>query len=378
MRESSYLGIAGDLRSRIEAGSLRPGDKLPNLRQLAASHGVSLATAQRAVAVLQRDRYVDANGRHGCVVVDDWLAAVARGGERRNGRRALRVGLVARWSWAAGQPVFAPPHLPALERSLTERLFGNGGELVHFTSHDDSRQGLLALREQVAASRVDAVLVLDKAPAWREEFAAALAELPCVCVAFGVTADLGPGIDLLLVEDTWGIRELILRLYRLGHRRIAYLGFDHRVRPDCGWNLPRLQAWQATRQSCELPADPSGAILLPDWPEAKSPAVAARLCDYSAVVCANDMMADAAISGLAAAGRRVPDDLSVTGFDNDPLTAPRLGLTTIAFPVERLASIFLAHVERRRAQDENLGDHALIMVRPLLLPRSSWGPARTG
>ena len=54
-----------------------------------------------------------------------------------------------------------------------------------------------------------------------------------------------------------------------------------------------------------------------------------RLADSTAVVCYNDEIAAKLIDVLRRAGKRVPDDLSVVGFDNSPFAGSQLyNLTT--------------------------------------------------
>ncbi|WP_304598557.1 LacI family DNA-binding transcriptional regulator [Plantactinospora sp. BC1] len=79
--------------------------------------------------------------------------------------------------------------------------------------------------------------------------------------------------------------------------------------------------------------------------------------DTQALVCANDAIAIGAMSALRAAGLRVPDEVSVTGFDDIPLATdvtPRL--TTVAVPLARIGqdAIRLAlgdHDEPRRTTE---------------------------
>lgn len=68
------------------------------------------------------------------------------------------------------------------------------------------------------------------------------------------------------------------------------------------------------------------------------------------VLCLNDRLAFGAYQALAEAGRRVPDDVAVLGFDNDEIAAYlRPGLTTLALPHEEMG---------RRAVELLLGDEA--------------------
>ncbi|MCS0637182.1 TetR/AcrR family transcriptional regulator C-terminal domain-containing protein [Streptomyces sp. LP05-1] len=63
-----YLRIAADLRRRIAAGELAPGDRVPSTRRLAADWGVALATATKALTALRLEGTVEARPRVGTVV----------------------------------------------------------------------------------------------------------------------------------------------------------------------------------------------------------------------------------------------------------------------------------------------------------------------
>ncbi|MBO4271283.1 TetR/AcrR family transcriptional regulator C-terminal domain-containing protein [Microbispora triticiradicis] len=66
--EPPYRRIAGDIRRRIESGELRPGDRMPSTRRLAAEWGVALATATKAMTALRQEGLVHAQPRVGTVV----------------------------------------------------------------------------------------------------------------------------------------------------------------------------------------------------------------------------------------------------------------------------------------------------------------------
>ena len=96
------------------------------------------------------------------------------------------------------------------------------------------------------------------------------------------------------------------------------------------------------------------------------------------IVCGNDAMAIGALAALAAAGLRVPGDVSVTGYDDlpqAPYTVPPL--TTVAQPVVEVAA---AAVERLLARVERPATaprpgHTVFPVR-LVIRRSTAPPAR--
>jgi DNA-binding LacI/PurR family transcriptional regulator len=88
----------------------------------------------------------------------------------------------------------------------------------------------------------------------------------------------------------------------------------------------------------------------------------------TAIVCTSDILALGALREIRRRGRRVPDDLTVTGFDG-VLEAERAGLTTVAQPV----------LEKGRAAGRLLLDRSQRTGRTLVLPtelvvRTTSGP----
>ncbi|MDQ7802558.1 TetR/AcrR family transcriptional regulator C-terminal domain-containing protein [Amycolatopsis sp. A133] len=65
-----YLRIAADLRRRISAGELRPGDRVPSTRALVRDWGVAMATAAKALSVLGEQGWVRAVPGSGTVVAE--------------------------------------------------------------------------------------------------------------------------------------------------------------------------------------------------------------------------------------------------------------------------------------------------------------------
>lgn len=66
--EPPYLRIAAEIRARIDAGELRPGDAVPSTRAVMREWGVALATAAKALGRLRQDGVVEAHPGAGTVV----------------------------------------------------------------------------------------------------------------------------------------------------------------------------------------------------------------------------------------------------------------------------------------------------------------------
>ncbi|WP_439384277.1 GntR family transcriptional regulator [Amycolatopsis lexingtonensis] len=75
-----YVVIAEELRGRIARGELAPGARVPSTRRLATDHGVAMATAAKALALLSQEGLVRAEPRSGTVVA---------GRESRGSQRGL-------------------------------------------------------------------------------------------------------------------------------------------------------------------------------------------------------------------------------------------------------------------------------------------------
>jgi DNA-binding LacI/PurR family transcriptional regulator len=119
------------------------------------------------------------------------------------------------------------------------------------------------------------------------------------------------------LADGSPMAEIIEHLAALGHRRFVHLSGDLQFASARG----RLQTYLATIERLGLE---SVGVLEGDWSPQSGVAAIGRLaddCGVTAVIAANDEIAAGAISAATARGWRVPDDLSVTGWNNDPIAA---------------------------------------------------------
>jgi DNA-binding LacI/PurR family transcriptional regulator len=194
------------------------------------------------------------------------------------------------------------------------------------------------------------------------------------------------GVDHVGIDDRAAMRSLGAYLIGLGHRRIGVvcmrLGRD---RHDGFADLRRQQTARFHVQRARLAglSDAFAAALM-DWsvvPVAErldhtirsGASATSELLDHdstlTAVVCTSDILALGALREIRRRGRRIPEDLTVTGFDG-VLEAERAGLTTVSQPV----------LEKGRVAGQLLLDRFQPTSRTIMLPtelvvRATSGPA---
>ncbi len=120
----------------------------------------------------------------------------------------------------------------------------------------------------------------------------------------------------LRIDYLSGIEQIVKYLYENGHRRIAFVA----GRPGLKSNLVRLQAYEKTMRHLGLEPGPvlSGNLRF-EGGLAAGLAIAKLSPRPTAVMAVNDLTAVGVIKGLLNAGCRVPQDISVTGFDKTRL-----------------------------------------------------------
>ena len=294
-----------------------------------------------------------------------------------NRRRAARastgnIGLIYAemdGDWA-NHPLVAA-YSVGVEKACQEKGFH---ALIEFSNNDGS------LPRCVRENKVDALLI--KATRTLPPYLGGLSkELPVVCVGFNK-----PTVNMQQVaSDDHGAGWLVADyLWSLGHRRIGI------VCPDLGHPmlLARYQGYEAFLRSqhrfdpalCIL-AEPTHSIEHPEYePPDMSQAVEKLLAvpgdPITAIITANDWIAYGLYPALAAAGKSVPEDISVVGFDNYVTVCATLRpqLTSYAVPFGDVAYVSTLKAIDRIQNQNSLWDHSLHLVRGEIIERSSVRP----
>jgi LacI family transcriptional regulator len=162
------------------------------------------------------------------------------------------------------------------------------------------------------------------------------------------------GLVSMQVDDRHGAMVAMRHLLDLGHRRIAFVsGFDNH--PDAN---ERLEGYRGALAAAGIGYDPQ-LVVAGDFHEEGGMRAVYQLMDsnigFTAMFCVNDETAYGACLALFRKGMRVPDDVSVIGFDDLPASTYRVPpLTSVRQSVrelgERSAEAILQLIEGRRPQ----------------------------
>jgi LacI family transcriptional regulator len=140
-------------------------------------------------------------------------------------------------------------------------------------------------------------------------------------------------LPTVLIDNAGSMDLALEHLFARGHRHFRFISGD----PNNRNTTLRNGAFRAFLHRHELP-EAAAAILMGSYSLQHGYASALRLVDespdFTAVVCGDDMIAFGAMAGFKSRGLRIPEDLAVAGFANDPLAGiidP--GLTTIHYPM---------------------------------------------
>jgi DNA-binding LacI/PurR family transcriptional regulator len=137
-----------------------------------------------------------------------------------------------------------------------------------------------------------------------------------IAVTFLDLAPVRGHVSKLRIDYFSGIKQIVDHLYQRGHRRIAFIA----GRPKLKSNVARLQAYEKCMADLGLQ---SGPVIPGDLRYEGGLAAGSAIAKLSprptAVMAINDLTAVGVIKALLKAGVRVPQDISVTGFDNTRL-----------------------------------------------------------
>lgn len=329
--------------------------RMPTMRDVAARAGVS---RQLVSLVMRGEAGPSAESRRIVLEAADELGFLLNQSARLLRQpRTRQIGFLfaARNSWEAR---FAET---LLERAAAE---GYGVVLGPVTAQRTTEVVITQLLEQ----RVEALACFNPDPS-SPSLQRAIDRMPVVWLG-----ERAPDarVDVVRTDDDTGLRLLVAHLTGLGHRDIVYAGGRGGTA-----GRDRADTYRRAMTAAGLGdrIDLVDVGFLEEDGAAAASALLARPALPTAVIGCSDHCAAGLRSSFAQAGVRVPDDVSVTGYDDSDIAAlPYLDLTAVRQDIEVSVRATLDAIARR------LGDRSAAPVElptpATLTVRGSTGPAR--
>jgi DNA-binding LacI/PurR family transcriptional regulator len=180
--------------------------------------------------------------------------------------------------------------------------------IVSVTSLD--RASVLGAVERLHAQGVDGILIIAPQEAAAQAVMHVSPDVPVVAVEAGPEE----AVPVVAVDQVAGARSATQHLLDLGHRTVWHVAGP----PDWLEARQRVEGWAAALEEAGAGLPP---LLSGDWSALSGYELGTRLAtvrEITAVFAANDQMALGILRALDEAGRRVPDDISIVGFDDIP------------------------------------------------------------
>jgi DNA-binding LacI/PurR family transcriptional regulator len=187
------------------------------------------------------------------------------------------------------------------------------GQTVSFVTLNPKEDDMDVIFNRLRDSHVDGVIIIAPVREVVDATAQLRGDLPVVVVG----GDPATGSPTVTIDQEEGARLATRHLLGLGHRTV------HHVSGPKSWidAGARSRGWSDTLRQF---AAPRTTPLVGDWSAERGYAAGARLArdpGVTAIFAANDQTALGVIRALLDAGRRVPEDVSVVGFDDTPESA---------------------------------------------------------
>jgi len=355
--------IAEALESDIRGGSFAPGARLPAEPELAGRFGVSRGTVRQALGTLRERGVLEAIPGRGSFVTS--------GRPSRPETRRRVIGVIV--------PSVAEPYVPDLLGWIEDELHARGYSMLVGSSGSTREQqaGRIArILEEGAAGLIAYPIDYDPDPALFAHLVQS--GFPVLLIDRHL---VGLAIDSVLPDNLGGAYSAVSHLAELGHRRIGFLSTDNLSTTSVA---ERLQGYQQALVAHGIPLDDrliwAEIPLRRRWPrEVRAQNEVALIARHvareqpTAIFTLHDGLASDVLDAAGSLGLRVPDQLAIATFDDDPpasqLSVP---LTAVAQPREQLGrqavSLIVDRIEGRRTDVARI-----VLPTRLVLRRSSGG-----
>lgn len=347
-----YVELMEDLKDKILSGEIKAGDKLPSENEMSVAYAVSRQTVRRALSILENAGYIYALHGKGTFCSEH----VRHPGNSKN------IAVVTTY---LSDYIF-----PRVIQGI-DSVFTREGYSIILKNTANSRSQEARCIEELLQKDIDGIIIEpSKSQIYcrhlnlyrkLEEY-----QIPYVFIQ-GCFSQLKEKPQVLM-DDCAGTYMVTNYLLSLGHRSIAGV-----FKADDIQGQNRHKGYVRALQEAGILYDPDKVVWFYTEDRAIHPYEGIRQmikqqAKMDAVVCYNDQIALRVMQALADEDLKVPEDISITGYDNSYMAyREAIQLTTIVHPQEKLGEMAAELLLNVIQNGENAVENKKILVAPKLI-----------
>jgi len=246
------------------------------------------------------------------------------------------------------------PFFPEIVASFEEAAMKGGFELFLCNTNYDPARSEAAVRRMIENKVRGVAVMTSEIPS---DLAARLAARQIATVFIG-TGAAAPYTSNIRVDYSCGIHEAIDHLFQLGHRDFAFIAGPQNLQSAVARREAFVDAMHRHNiQSCQVVEGNHRA----DGAISAVHNLLSASKTATAILCSNDLTAIGALSTLQKAGLRIPEDISVVGFDNIDFAAlAHPPLTTVNLPRNLLGKVAFEALRKLEHSERHAGSEYVI------------------
>ncbi len=322
--QSKYIVIYNTIKEQIVSGIVKPGDKISSEQELAVQFGVSRHTVRKALSILQNDGLIDTEQGSGSFC----------SGRLNNRPKSHNIAVVTTY---ISDYIF-PSLINGIERVLTKSDYS-----ILLKRTGNSQKTERSVLEEVINKNIDGLIIepsKSEIYCMHEKQYAVLEQLgiPYVFIQ-GIYPQMLDKPHILL-DDAQGAYMVTQYLLELGHSNLIGI-----FKIDDRQGMERFKGYIQALKYAGIMFDPDKIILFHTEDRMIKPAMMVERMilekvPMDALVCYNDEIALEVYLKLQELGVRVPEDVSVTGFDYSNIASNGpIKFTTVNHPKEKLGEM---------------------------------------
>jgi len=319
--QTKYSKLIEYIKEQILTGQIKPGDQIPSENALAEKLSISRHTVRKAISMLVNEGYLYAEHGRGTYCKD-------RNANRKNSRN---IGVITTY---ISEYIF-----PRVIQGIDSVLSAKGYSILLKNTDNDTAKEAAYLEEMIGKDIAGLIIEPTKSALFSNniKFYNALDNnyIPYVFI-HGCYQQIEPKPQVIL-DDTEGMHMVVKYLAGLGHKNIAGI-----FKADDVQGINRHKGYAKALSEYGILYNPDNVIWFHTEDRDTKPVSVVRDMLSSgiktdAIACYNDQVAFNIYQMLVQSGRGVPEDISLTGYDDSYLSINcPVKLTTVSHPKEKL------------------------------------------